>query len=119
MSGSAKAGTTAERHTCELRRSGLYVLHASPKRASAEVCFLLTIDYMDVGYVSGNLGIDAVLNGRQALIVHAEEFLYSYFQFLPPAFPFLSSKARLYLPLASRPEDRTPLQRHSGGNVTE
>jgi len=38
---------------------------------------------------------------------------------LPPAFRFLSSDARLFLPLASRPEDRTPLQRHSGGNVTQ
>jgi len=38
---------------------------------------------------------------------------------LPPAFRFLSSDARLYLPLPSRPEDRTPLQRHSGGNVTQ
>jgi predicted permease len=38
---------------------------------------------------------------------------------LPPAFHFLSSDARLFLPLASRPEDRTPLQRHSGGNVTQ
>ncbi len=35
---------------------------------------------------------------------------------LPPDFQFLSSEARLYFPLASRPEDRTPLQRHSGGN---
>ena len=35
---------------------------------------------------------------------------------LPPTFRFLSSDARLFLPLASRPEDRTPLQRHSGGN---
>jgi len=38
---------------------------------------------------------------------------------LPPAFRFLSSDARLFLPLASRPEERTPLQRHSGGNVTQ
>src|SRR5467141_3036837 len=38
---------------------------------------------------------------------------------LPPAFRFLSSDARVYLPLASRPEDRTPLQRHSGGNVIQ
>jgi predicted permease len=38
---------------------------------------------------------------------------------LPPAFRFLSSDARLFLPLASRAEDRTPLQRHSGGNVTQ
>jgi predicted permease len=38
---------------------------------------------------------------------------------LPPAFRFLSSDARLFLPLASRPADRTPLQRHSGGNVIQ
>jgi hypothetical protein len=30
--------------------------------------------------VPSNLGIEAAL-GRQALIVHSEEFLYSYFQF--------------------------------------
>ena len=38
---------------------------------------------------------------------------------LPPGFRFLSSNARLYFPLASRPEDRTPLDRHSGGNVIQ
>jgi predicted permease len=38
---------------------------------------------------------------------------------LPPDFRFLSSEARLYFPLASRPEDRTALQRHSGGNVIQ
>src|SRR5580658_5764002 len=38
---------------------------------------------------------------------------------LPPGFRFLSSEARLYFPLASRPEDRTPLQRHSGENSTQ
>jgi hypothetical protein len=34
-----------------------------------------------VGHVPSNLGIDAALDGHQALIVHSEEFLYSYFQF--------------------------------------
>src|SRR5271154_2222267 len=38
---------------------------------------------------------------------------------LPPAFRFLSSDARLFLPLASRPEDRLPARRHSGGNVIQ
>ena len=38
---------------------------------------------------------------------------------LPPAFRFLSSEARIYFPLASHPQDRIPLQRHSGGNVTQ
>ena len=38
---------------------------------------------------------------------------------LPPAFRFLSSDARLFLPLASRAEDRAPSRRHSGGNVIQ
>ncbi|MGC2817915.1 MAG: ABC transporter permease [Candidatus Acidiferrum sp.] len=38
---------------------------------------------------------------------------------LPPGFRFLSYDARLFLPLASRPEDRLPSGRHSGGNVIQ
>src|SRR5216683_1881533 len=38
---------------------------------------------------------------------------------LPPSFRFLSSDARVFLPLASRPEDRSPSRRHSGGNVIQ
>jgi predicted permease len=38
---------------------------------------------------------------------------------LPPGFSFLSSESRLYFPLASRPRDRTPLERHSGGNAIQ
>jgi len=38
---------------------------------------------------------------------------------LPPSFRFLSSDARVFLPLASRPQDRAPSRRHSGGNVTQ
>lgn len=34
-----------------------------------------------VGHTPSNLGIDVVLDGHQALIVHAEEYLYSFFQF--------------------------------------
>src|SRR5256886_650173 len=37
---------------------------------------------------------------------------------LPPDFHFLSSEARLFLPLTSRLEQRTPKQRHSGGGGT-
>jgi predicted permease len=33
---------------------------------------------------------------------------------LPPSFSFLSSQARIYLPLASSPDERAPQQRHSG-----
>jgi len=38
---------------------------------------------------------------------------------LPPSFRFLSSESQLYLPLASSPEQRSPAERHSGGNVTQ
>jgi predicted permease len=38
---------------------------------------------------------------------------------LPPDFHFLSSDTRVFLPLASRLDDRTPAQRHSGGNVIQ
>ena len=37
---------------------------------------------------------------------------------LPPDFRFLSSEARLILPIRSRLEERTPQQRHSGGGGT-
>src|SRR6478672_11095477 len=37
---------------------------------------------------------------------------------LPPDFRFLSSEARLFLPIRSRLEERTPQQRHSGGGGT-
>ena len=38
---------------------------------------------------------------------------------LPSSFRFLSSDAGVFLPLASRPEERAPSQRHSGGNVIQ
>src|SRR5438874_280078 len=37
---------------------------------------------------------------------------------LPPDFRFLSSEARLFLPIRSSLEERTPQQRHSGGGGT-
>jgi len=37
---------------------------------------------------------------------------------LPPDFRFLSSEARLFLPLTSRLQERSPKQRHSGGGGT-
>jgi hypothetical protein len=49
MSGSAKAGTTAERHKCELWMLATAVVRAPPKRASGELCSPLTKTYMDVG----------------------------------------------------------------------
>src|ERR1700683_1103991 len=38
---------------------------------------------------------------------------------LPLSFRFFSSDARVFLPLASRPEERAPSRRHSGGNVIQ
>jgi hypothetical protein len=49
MSGSAKAGTIAERHTCELRVLPKFAVRAPPKRASGGIFFSLTKTYMEVG----------------------------------------------------------------------
>jgi hypothetical protein len=48
MSGSAKAGTSAERRTCELRDSEISCAR-SPERALGEVFLPLTKTYMEVG----------------------------------------------------------------------
>ena len=54
------------------------------------------------------LGRDLRVNGMPRKIVGV----------LPPDFRFLSSEARLFLPITSRSEQRTPKQRHSGGGGT-
>ncbi len=51
--------------------------------------------------------------------IRVDSFAKTVIGVLPPGFRFLSSEAQVYLPLSSRPEDHTPLQRHSGGNVTQ
>ena len=53
MSGSATAGTIAERHTCELLVPRHRYCALLKKRASGDVCFLLTTTYMDVGHSKG------------------------------------------------------------------
>jgi predicted permease len=54
------------------------------------------------------LGRDILVNGVPRKIVGV----------LPPDFRFLSSEARLFLPLTSELSQRTPKQRHSGGGGT-
>jgi predicted permease len=54
------------------------------------------------------LGRDIRVNGIQRKIVGV----------LPPEFRFLSSEARLFQPIRTRPEQRAPQQRHSGGGGT-
>jgi predicted permease len=54
------------------------------------------------------LGRDIRVNGLQRKIVGV----------LPPDFRFLSSEARLIKPIRTRPADRAPSQRHSGGGGT-
>jgi predicted permease len=68
------------------------------------------------GFWRHNLNADPHIIGKQ---IRVDGNSTSVVGILPPGFRFLSSKAGLYLPLASRPEDRTPLDRHSGGNVTQ
>ena len=54
------------------------------------------------------LGRDTRINGIPRKIVGV----------LPPAFRFLSSEARIFLPIKSDMEERGPKARHSGGGVT-
>ncbi|HEV8618813.1 MAG TPA: ABC transporter permease, partial [Candidatus Udaeobacter sp.] len=54
------------------------------------------------------LGRDILINGIARKVVGV----------MPPDFRFLSSEARLFLPTRTRPEDRAPSQRHSGGGGT-
>lgn len=72
---------------------------------------ILTDDYW-----RQHLNADPHVIGRQ---IRVDTFPKTVVGVLPPGFRFLSSESRLYLPLSSRAEGRTPLQRHSGGNVTQ
>ncbi len=67
-------------------------------------------------YWREHYGADPHVLGRQIRVNGVTETVVG---ILPAAFHFLSSQAVLYFPLASRPEDRTPSQRHSGGNVIQ
>lgn len=63
-----------------------------------------------------HLNADPHVIGRK---ISADGHLRTVIGVLPPGFRFLSSKAQLYFPLASRAEDRLPAERHSGGNVIQ
>lgn len=67
-------------------------------------------------YWREHFGADPHVIGRE---VRVDSFPRTVIGVLPPGFSFLSSEAQLYLPLSSRPEDRTPADRHSGGNVIQ
>src|SRR3954464_8088313 len=54
------------------------------------------------------LGRELRVNGLQRKIVGV----------LPPEFRFLSWEARFFIPIRTRPEDRAPQKRHSGGGGT-
>ena len=66
------------------------------------------------GYWRDRLGGDPQVIGR-AIRVDGERRTVA--GVLPPQFTFLSSEARLFLPLVIRPEDRTPARRHSGSST--
>lgn len=55
------------------------------------------------------IGRNILVNGHATRVVGV----------LRPGFRFLSSKAQLFFPLASRAQDRLPAERHSGGNVIQ
>lgn len=66
------------------------------------------------GFWRERLGADPNVLGRELRIDGAARRVVGV---LPADFRFLSSHARLYLPLSTRPEDRAPAQRHSGSST--
>lgn len=65
------------------------------------------------GYWRQHFNADPQVLGKQ---LRADGLEMTIVGVLPPDFRFLSSTAKLYFPYASRPGDRAPAQRHSGGN---
>ncbi len=66
------------------------------------------------GYWRERLGADPHALGRE---LRVDGLARRVVGILPADFRLLSSRARLYLPLASVPEDRAPAQRHSGSST--
>ncbi len=64
-------------------------------------------------YWSGRFNADPGIVGRTIRIDGSERTIVGV---LPREFSFLSSKATLYVPLASEPEERSPRNRHSGNS---
>src|SRR4051794_26926147 len=64
-------------------------------------------------YWRQTLNADPLVLGRQVQVAGVANTVVGV---LPPGFRFLTSEARLYFPFASRPEERVPRERHSGGN---
>jgi predicted permease len=67
-------------------------------------------------YWRQHFGADPHVIGRKTWV---DTFPKTVVGVLPPGFRFLSSASRLYLPLSSSPEQRSPQNRHSGGNVIQ
>jgi len=68
------------------------------------------------GYWKEHFNADPHVIGRG---IRADGHLRTVVGVLSPGFRFLSSESQLYFPLSSRPEDRLPAERHSGGNVIQ
>jgi predicted permease len=62
-------------------------------------------------YWRQSLGADPRVLGR---VVRVNGIARTVVGVLPPRFSFLSSQARIYMPLASSPDERAPQRRHSG-----
>lgn len=62
-------------------------------------------------YWRQQLGADPRVLGR---VVRVNGIARTVVGVLPPRFSFLSSQARIYMPLASSPDERAPQRRHSG-----
>lgn len=87
---------------------GRAFLEAETERGTDAVAILTD------GYWRERLGADPNVLGRELRLDGAPRRVVGV---LPADFRFLSSRARIYLPLSSRSDDRTPAQRHSGSST--
>jgi predicted permease len=91
-------------------RFGRTFTEAETSYATANVAILTDL------YWRQRFNADPHAIGRQ---IRVDGVLKTVIGVLPSNFRFLSSEARIYLPFASRPEDRAPSERHSGGNAKQ
>jgi predicted permease len=114
-------GSTASEPIVRVSPDFFTTLGASPAFGSVFTDEQTTDRTDDVAIVSDSywkehFNADPTVIGRR---IPADGHLRTVIGVLPPGFRFLSSKAQLYFPLTSSAENRSPAQRHSGGNVTQ
>lgn len=116
-----ESGSTAREQIMQVSPDFFTTLGAGPAFGSVFTDAETTYQTEDVAILSDaywkeHFNADPHVIGRK---IRTDAHLRTVIGVLPPGFRFLSSDSQLYFPLSSRPEDRLPAERHSGGNVIQ